>query len=184
MIDIAGELNSLVPAAFTPDLTLVDGLVQSIQTPAVAAEMPKPQEVPAVSPPAPPVTTTVEVTTTTPATPTTPALSGVLTGTVAYLQRSALPPEAVIQVQLLDVSKADAPATLIASQTIEAKGQQAPIPFALTYDPAAIDPKNLYTVAASIKVGGELQWISTTVYPVLTRGNPMTGIEILVDPLP
>src|SRR5258708_34753519 len=46
---------------------------------------------------------------------------GVVTGTVTYRQRIALPRQAVVQVQLLDVSKADAPAIVIAEQTIETK---------------------------------------------------------------
>ena len=36
-----------------------------------------------------------------------------LMGTVTYLQRIALPPTAVVEVQLQDVSLADAPATVI-----------------------------------------------------------------------
>jgi uncharacterized lipoprotein YbaY len=110
-----------------------------------------------------------------------PALTGVLTGTVTYLQRIALPPDAAIDVQLQDVSLQDAPATVIAAERYIAEGRQVPIPFELTYDPAGIDPKHTYAVAARITVDGKLRWINTQRYPVLTRGAPVTDVDIVVE---
>ena len=94
-----------------------------------------------------------------------------LTGTVTYLQRIALPPNAVIDVQLQDVSLQDVPATVIAAERYVAEERQVPIPFELTYDPAGIDPKHTYAVAARITVDGKLRWINTQRYPVLTGGG-------------
>lgn len=65
-------------------------------------------------------------------------LTGVLKGKVTYRERIALAADAIVEVVLQEVSRADAPATSIASQTIETQGAQVPIPFALTYDPAQI----------------------------------------------
>jgi putative lipoprotein len=104
----------------------------------------------------------------------------VITGTVTYRNRSALPSTAVIEVTLQDISLADAPAKVISMQQIEAGGKPVPFPYALKYDPAQIDPKNTYSVSARITEGNELLFISDTVYPVLTRGAPMTGVDILV----
>jgi uncharacterized lipoprotein YbaY/membrane-bound inhibitor of C-type lysozyme len=120
---------------------------------------------------------------TTPVTPTAPITGAVLTGTVTYLQRMALPPNAVIEVVLADVSRADAPATIIATQTITAAGKQVPFPFELTYDPASIQPQNTYAVQARILVDGKLRFISTQRYAVLTNGRPMTGVNIVVQPV-
>jgi uncharacterized lipoprotein YbaY len=120
---------------------------------------------------------------TTPVTPTTPITGAVLTGTVSYLQRMALPPNAVIEVVLADVSRADAPATIIATQTITAAGKQVPFPFELTYDPAVIQPQYTYAVQARILVEGKLRFISTQRYAVLTNGKPMTGVNIIVQPV-
>ena len=53
---------------------------------------------------------------------------GTVTGTVTYRERIALTPEAMVEVQLLDVSIADASAKLIAEQTIKPQ-HQVPIPF-------------------------------------------------------
>jgi uncharacterized lipoprotein YbaY len=104
-----------------------------------------------------------------------------LSGTVSYMQRIALPPNAVVEVTLQDVSRADAPATVIARQTIQANGQQVPIPFALEYDPSAINPAMRYAVSARITEDGKLTWISTTMNPVLTRGAPDNDVEIIVE---
>jgi uncharacterized lipoprotein YbaY/membrane-bound inhibitor of C-type lysozyme len=105
--------------------------------------------------------------------------AGSVTGTVTYLQRMALPPSAVIQVQLLDVSLADAPSQVIAEDKISLGDRQVPVPFELKFDPAAIDPKHAYSVSAKIMVDGELRFISDQSHPVLTRGNP-NMVEIVV----
>ncbi len=103
-----------------------------------------------------------------------------ITGTVTYRNRSALPPTAVLEVSLQDISLADAPAKIISTQKIEAGGKQPPFAYELTYDPAQIDPKNTYAVSARITDGSQLLFISDTVNPVLTRGAPLTGVDILV----
>lgn len=108
--------------------------------------------------------------------------AGVVSGTVTYLQRSALPPQALIEVQLVDVSRADAPATVVASTTIEAAGRQVPFPFELAYDPAQIEERNTYAVQARITVDGQLRFISTTRYEVITQGRPTT-VEVIVEPV-
>lgn len=109
---------------------------------------------------------------------------GVITGTVTYLQRIALPPTAVIQVQLLDISLQDVPAKVLASRRYIAGGRQVPIPFELSYEPAQIDPRHTYAVAARITIDNQLRWISTQQYPVLTRDAPASDIEIVVQPVP
>lgn len=96
-----------------------------------------------------------------------------LTGTVAYRERVALPPDAVIGVQLLDTSIADVAAQTVAEALINAEGRQVPVPFTLTYDPAKIVPGNRYSVRATIRSGdGMLMFSTTQVYPVLTHGAP------------
>lgn len=108
-------------------------------------------------------------------------LTGVLNGTVTYRERIALAPDAVVEVTLEEVSRADAPATIIASQTIEPKGAQVPLAFALTYDPAQITPRDIWVVRATIKEGGRLTWTSTRRYPVITQDAPADNVEIIVQ---
>ena len=87
------------------------------------------------------------------ATAATPAtIPAVVNGTLTYRERIALPPGSSAIVQLLDTSRADTQARLVAEQKI-AIGRQVPIPFSLDYDAASLDPKNTYALAARIVLG-------------------------------
>ena len=80
---------------------------------------------------------------------------GTVTGTVSYLQRMALPANAVILVQLVDVTSADAAAKVIAEQKITLGERQVPVPYELKYDPAKLDGKHLYKLSGKILVDGQ-----------------------------
>ncbi len=90
-----------------------------------------------------------------------------------------LPEGAVVTVQLLDTSLADAAATLIGEQIIrDARGL--PLAFRVGYDPAAIDERNEYSLQATVRHAGRLLYINDTVHPVLTRGAPRNSdIEVI-----
>ena len=68
-----------------------------------------------------------------------------ITGTATYRERMALPPGAVLEATLEDVSKADAPADTIARQRITSPGNP-PIAFTIAYDPARIVENRTYVV--------------------------------------
>jgi len=104
-----------------------------------------------------------------------------VSGTVSYLQRIALPPDASVAVKLVDISKQDVPAVTIAEQKITHPGQM-PIPYELRFDPEKIDPRMTYAVQARIEQGGKLLFNSTQVFPVITRGNP-SYMEVKVEPV-
>ena len=112
---------------------------------------------------------------------TAPTATATLTGTIMYLQRVALPAGAVIDVQLQDVSKMDVAATVVASQTITTSGENVPIAFELTYDPAQIDERSTYALSVRITIDGELRWINSERYAVLTHGAPTSGVEVMVQ---
>jgi putative lipoprotein len=105
-----------------------------------------------------------------------------VTGTVTCLQRIALPGNAVIEVRLLDVSKADAPATTVAQEIIRPQGKQVPIPFTLKYDSSRINEGARYDVQARILIKDKLSYINTQAYPVITMGNP-NKVEVVVEPV-
>jgi putative lipoprotein len=106
-----------------------------------------------------------------------------VTGTVSYLQRMALPTNAVIQVRLSDASLADARAKVIAEQTINLGQRQVPVPFALTFDPGRIDAKHTYSVSAKITVDGKLWFITDQSYPVLTNDKP-SRVDLILKQVP
>ncbi|MFN3595841.1 MAG: YbaY family lipoprotein [Rubricoccaceae bacterium] len=106
--------------------------------------------------------------------------SGEVTGTVTYLERIALSPDAVVEVTLEDVSLQDMPAAVLDRQTIRPQGQQVPIPFRLRYDPLRLNTAHTYAVRARITEDGQLRWISDTHTPVITQGHPVRDVEVRV----
>ena len=119
----------------------------------------------------PPATATAPATTTAAATK--PAVSSFIdvSGNVSYLQRIALPPDAVLIVRIQDVSRADAPARILAEQRIELAGRQVPISFQTTVDRDLIGKRARITAAARIERGGKLLFISDKSYPVIRNGQ-------------
>ena len=86
-----------------------------------------------------------------------------VSGSIAYRERIALPPTAQIEVRLDDVSRADAPATNMATQSFASEGRQVPFAFTLTVDRADIDPRHSYAVSARITdADGKLMFITDT----------------------
>ena len=107
----------------------------------------------------------------------------VVSGTVTYRQRNALPANAVLIVKIVDVSRADASAIVINEQRIDTAGKQVPIDFDITYDRSKIQDRNRYAVQAEIRDNaGRLLFITDTSYPVITQGNPR-NVEITVVPV-
>jgi uncharacterized lipoprotein YbaY len=104
---------------------------------------------------------------------------GLVTGTVSYLYRIAMPPTAVVDVRLQDISRADAAAPIIAEQKIDFGDRQVPIPFDLKFDPAKINPQHRYGLRATILVDGAARFRTETAYPVITHGHPSKADLIL-----
>ncbi len=92
-------------------------------------------------------------------------------GTAAYRERMALPPGAVLEATLEDVSRADAKAETIAQTRVTSPGNP-PIAFTITYDPAKILTDHRYVVRARILVDDKLLFTTDTAAPVITRGSP------------
>lgn len=82
-----------------------------------------------------------------------------IAGEVSYRERIALPPNAVLTVQLADVSLADAPASIVAEQKIDPAGQ-VPIKFGIKFDPAVVQPNVNYALQARITVDDRLWFIN------------------------
>jgi putative lipoprotein len=93
-----------------------------------------------------------------------------LSGSVSTRERVALPPDASLTVELLDVSKQDVRAERLAQATWPVGSRQLPLAFELPYVPADIQPAHRYSVRATLNRGGKLLYTSTTQTPVLTHG--------------
>lgn len=93
-----------------------------------------------------------------------------VTGTATYRERIALPPDAIFEATLQDVSRADAPAQVLGTARLEKPGQP-PFRFSISYDAAKIEQNRSYAVRATITVAGKLMFTTDQSYPVLTRGK-------------
>ena len=105
----------------------------------------------------------------------------VVMASVTYLQKIALPPNAIITVTLQDISRADAPAIVIVEESTSTNGKQVPFNFVLVYNPAVIDSTHTYAVRARITVNGALWFTTDTVHSVITRGQPRHVDLVLVQ---
>jgi len=103
-----------------------------------------------------------------------------VTGTIASVQPMTLPPNAAIEVKVQDVTGAG---KTIAETVFAAAGQQPPISFQLTYNPADINPAHTYQVLANINLNGKLIFVTGTPLWVITKGAP-SQVAILVQPAP
>ncbi|WP_299426822.1 META domain-containing protein [uncultured Shimia sp.] len=102
-----------------------------------------------------------------------------LQGSVLYREKIALPPEALVEVTLEDVSKMDVKSTVLASQTLKPAGQ-VPVDFQLSYDDAMVEARGRYSVRAVIRVGEDVLWRSTQSFPALTYDAPET-VDVVVE---
>lgn len=100
-----------------------------------------------------------------------------LSGKVVYRERMLLPPGAVVEVKLLDVSLADAPAKTI-SETRITDAKASPIPYTLRFDSAQIEPRRTYALHARIQEGDRLLFISTTRHTVFAGGKDDGDIQV------
>lgn len=98
---------------------------------------------------------------------------------VIYLDRRMLPPNAVLEVVLEDVSKADAASELIASQTVTELGAP-PYAVSIGYDSSNILDKHRYSLRATIKAEGSLVFTSTSHIDPFAD-NQVSPIEIKLD---
>ena len=104
-----------------------------------------------------------------------------VTGQVVAQDPAPLPEKNLVEVQVNDVSLADALATQVGGQTIS-DVNQFPIAFEATYNGQAIDPRHTYAVNVRITdEQGNLLYINTSTLPVLTQGNPTYNLEVMVE---
>ena len=97
-------------------------------------------------------------------------------GSVFYRERMMLPPGAEVEVQLQDISRPDALATVMASVLLTPEGGP-PYAFSIEYDPARIDERMRYALRATISVGDKMVFSSTDFIDPFA-GNP---VQVLVQ---
>ncbi|UGB38004.1 DUF1481 domain-containing protein [Frateuria soli] len=113
----------------------------------------------------------------------TAAKANTVSGTITVRGDSTVSPEARLVVNLVDVSSTDqAGAAPLASKTIAPV--QFPQSFELTFNPADVNPADLYVVKADL-TDGERHYKMALQAPVLTKGAPsQVSIELVAEQTP
>lgn len=84
-----------------------------------------------------------------------------ITGSLSYLARIALPPDALAIVELSDPSVPGG--RLVAEQRITLDGRQVPIPFELVVEPGALLPDQPYLIRGAVLSAGLAAWLTDEV---------------------
>jgi putative lipoprotein len=109
-----------------------------------------------------------------------PARAGgrILSGRVFYRERIALPPDALLEVRLVDVTPADAAAARSLAVTRVKTRHQMPIPYRLLFDDARIQLGHSYALQARITVKSKLLFATTTRHAVQDNRADETDIKV------
>lgn len=103
--------------------------------------------------------------------------AGTIQGIATYRERLALPPDAIFEAELQDISRADAPAVILGRARLVPAGQP-PFRFEIEYDGAAVEPRGRYAVRATITYQGRLLFTTDRIHPVLDGRN--APLELLL----
>lgn len=106
------------------------------------------------------------------------AKKGAITGEVFYRERKLLPPGSNLIVTLEDVSKMDAPSTVIESITRPINGSP-PYKFAISYNKGEIQPRSSYSLRAKITFNERLLMTSTQALDPFRAGQ--NDIQIMLQ---
>ena len=102
-----------------------------------------------------------------------------LTGTVNYRARIALPPSAVMTVRFLDITQKEAPAIVLGEKSVSNPGNS-PIAFSLAYPFGGISPNRNYVIDARIEVDGRLRFYTMEQH-VVTPQNAAESHELWLE---
>lgn len=93
-----------------------------------------------------------------------------------YAEPAQLSPDAHALVVLVEGAGKASAGSVVASEMVD-EPAQIPVPFLLDYSHVAIDPGLTYTLQATI-VDGDRTWVTTIGTPVITKGNPTSGLTL------
>jgi putative lipoprotein len=114
-------------------------------------------------------------------TPVTNPPSTTVTGTARFETATVLPPNAVLDVSVADVSRADARSTTLAHFAGPASGAQ-PLRFSLPVEQRLVQEKGNYSVRAEILVDGKALYVTDSAYLVLGHSGK-THADVLLRPV-
>ncbi|EKT4523501.1 YbaY family lipoprotein [Pseudomonas putida] len=88
-----------------------------------------------------------------------------------------LPPSGLVELSLVDVSRADAPAIALAELRLRCGGLM-PVNLQLTFDSNQVDPRHRYALTVRIEQDGRLHYITTAEHPI--RPDKVFGTQRVI----
>jgi putative lipoprotein len=101
-----------------------------------------------------------------------PARMSEVSGLATYRERIALPPDAVFEATLEDVSRADAPSVVLGSARLEPAGQP-PFRFSIGYDTEQLEAGHTYAIRARVTHEERLLFTTDSHYPLPAQGEQL-----------
>lgn len=102
-------------------------------------------------------------------------------GTVMYITNVQLPPDAVFEIKLVELTREGTAGRVIAEENYS-RPVTMPLEFFLRHAHGAISGRQGYGLEARIIAGGRVLFATPRPVPVLTRGNP-NNAELVVAPV-
>lgn len=102
-----------------------------------------------------------------------------LTGKIECKDKAEFTADTVCEIQIQDVSLADAPAKVIAKKTLKDL-KQFPIAFEIEYDPDLVKPNADVALSIRITTKDKLEYVNDTRIAILTRGKPSKAVSAAV----
>lgn len=96
----------------------------------------------------------------------------IVSGTVTYRERMALPANATLDVWIVETTEGQATPAVLIESSLPVKGQQVPLPFELRVEPGRVQHQKTYGLQAAIRSGGQTLFASDAPVPVITHGHP------------
>jgi uncharacterized lipoprotein YbaY len=101
-------------------------------------------------------------------------------GTAIYMRTYTLPPDAVVEFKLVEMTPEGVVTGVVSEQTVRT-ARRAPIDFDIPYRPSEIRSRTYYGVTCEIRAGDKLLFRTVRPFPVLTHGGSK-HIEVLLEP--
>ncbi len=104
-----------------------------------------------------------------------------LSGIITYREQITLPADALVTLQIAEVTAQGTGGRVITEQTFSTGGAQPPFRFNLAYNPAVIDAGRVYTLQGRIQSGGRILFTTYTLIPVITGSAPRSDIQVVMS---
>jgi putative lipoprotein len=101
-----------------------------------------------------------------------------VTGVIFLSGGAALPSNAIVTIQLADVTQAGGPAKIVTERSFNTGGAQSPFAFTLPYNPQQISQSSRYIIQGNIRVAGQILYRTVEPHKVSASGTPSNNIQV------